>query len=49
MNNYTEIKIILTPIFHLKRILDAIGAPYETFNILEDNDIRSGMKVFQYS
>jgi monothiol glutaredoxin len=26
--------------------LDAIGAPYETFNILEDNDVRGGMKVF---
>ena len=48
----SELKLRNTKIFILKnytsyfRILDAIGAPYETFNILEDNDVRSGMKVF---
>jgi len=27
------------------RILDALGAPYETVNVLEDEKIRSGIKV----
>jgi monothiol glutaredoxin len=28
------------------RILDAIGAPYESVNVLEDDKIRNGIKVF---
>jgi monothiol glutaredoxin len=28
------------------RILDAIGAPYETVDVLQDDAIRNGVKVF---
>ena len=28
------------------RILDALNAKYETFNILEDESMRSGIKVY---
>lgn len=28
------------------RILDAVGAPFETVNVLDDDKIRNGIKVF---
>lgn len=28
------------------RILDAIGTPFETVNVLDDDNIRQGIKVF---
>lgn len=28
------------------RILDALGTPYETVNVLEDEKIRNGIKIY---